>query len=231
MQKKLKHTQISYTLSADVRYRNQKEEARLQMKLDHLNFRYRVVMANLYQETATIMKEHENLFYLRGTTHKATVDNTMNEVRRIKKDLNNSADLLEYDRASSPKSEYMTGHPRAWSGYSFRSRLKPNSRSSMTEQASSYSTANVRQRPKSTISLPGRSAISCLEADLQVLTCKQLQSIATIDNISRKEMIKQKENEEEEKRKMRSMMESSLNQRIADFLSKLKSSERKRVES
>ncbi|MGH0151226.1 UNVERIFIED_CONTAM: hypothetical protein FKN15_042704 [Acipenser sinensis] len=233
----------------DVRLKNKKEDAQLQIKLDHLNFRYRVAFTTLHYETTAVMKEHYNLLCVKGSTHRATADNTMKELQLHKenKETNNHTQIsmlsqkpyiYRHPRTVSSKSGYSRNvmsslsSSRAWSGHSFKTDSKLNvtndrlsvSRNSRKELHETIQSqlACSRLRPKSTPLLPGGSEVNPVEASIRVFTCRQLRHIATIDSICKKELARQKKNDKQEKERKKLHMEEKLNQKIKEFLNTLK---------
>lgn len=200
----------------DARLSNMKEDAHLQQTLDHINHRFKVVSRSWSRERDLLVGEHRKLLHLQACEPYASVDKTMTEISVMR---NARLCFMDLTVARSGSRGMLTSCKSLW---------REGARSQMSPQLSKLARACTKspsttylQRPRSMVTFSQSTASSRHhETGTQLLSIMQLREMATIDNISRKELESQEGHARLEKDRQKLLLRNELSQRIQSFLKK-----------
>lgn len=235
MNKAAKSTRARSTFSKDMRLMNKYEDIHLQQELDLIDRKCRAILTALSQDRDSLVKDHKKILHLKVCEPRATVDNTMREIMESKEA---NFDLLcltfppqtSQNRLHSSKSLLYQRDTttlisrRSKSAYAFVSNTRGGNCSSlMTQQEDNRKTMCLSpRRLKSTATFSKQlTKKRSLESKSQVLSIMQLKQMATIDNISEKELASQQERVIQERERLKLIIREKLHQKIQTFLQKL----------
>lgn len=175
---------------------DQKEETDFRHKLNVLDKQYRYTQKMLKQRQDDLLKEHRKVVMVKVCEPKATVHMALNEIHKHM--------TVTHVRGIHKSDGRM--YSSELQCHRKKSALVEKTQSILAPPSSNKSICYARQR-------------SNIQFNLSLM---QMKTIVTIDSISEKELVRQKQKEREEMEKLRQLHRETLQKRVTTFIKSLK---------
>ncbi|XP_043919330.1 uncharacterized protein LOC122794768 [Protopterus annectens] len=245
-----KASKRSPTDTADVHFRNKKEDALLRLRLDHISYRCWYSVSNIQREKDLLAKEHQRFLQQIDLSRQSTLNTLLKDIDSVNKNENSfsigTQSVEKYKpkhacdvTSRSPHCHSVLSHKNLSQVFSSYSRRAVSSMSHMPHSAVVNELFTVDNDNNEDTDLAGNDvklnkgpkkrpkSTSFLlhhpESTMEMLTNNQLKSISALDQIYQQEMERHRHLLMQEREKEKQRLEGILQKKINVFLKKLQS--------
>ncbi|XP_075719961.1 uncharacterized protein LOC142760652 [Rhinoderma darwinii] len=240
MEKPMKHRPKSAPVITNAYVQNKREDECLCVRLDSLHYQHHASLIRLKHAVSDVVRQRRNLLTQRAITPQSSLDHVMDEIHTYKKDKNRpsltksqlpaSTELYVENSMNSkwpPSPSCLPSIARI--SYNQREGKKmeeaSDRRSPVMDDAKVKPTEGRKQmrisekhERKRTVMSPGQM---WSQRGQELLTYKELSQIACLENISMREVERQRQQKQMEKQQLNRSIDSALQEKVHRFLRKL----------
>ncbi|XP_063775563.1 uncharacterized protein LOC134911131 [Pseudophryne corroboree] len=244
MAQPMKHRPRSAPIITNAYVQNKREDEGLSVKLDSIHYQHHADLIRLRQTVDPIVRLRKNLLTQRAITHQSSLEHVMDEIHAYKKDkhcsglskshLPASTEVYVSNGESSkwlptpfsqsfpsiPHNLYKHGESKTFSVITNGRRLPvmDNSKTKSTETALKHLEASEKPARKARAMSPVQRVPT---RNMELLTYKELSKIACLENITMRELERQKLQVQMDKHQLCQTLHRALQERVHTFLKKI----------